>query len=631
MKKGFIKILVTLGVASFLIMPFIVNEKTAVASAQENKNLDAGAVWVINETVNLNSLTIGEGAVIKAPDGYSVTLTIDGVETGIKPGVYKGRIVLTKTEANVVEYKKGSLTHYYRQALYLDETGIVAVKSVLPAAGNYKLSKGILTGAKITSSGECFNGIYVSGGAYTINNPLVDFTGNGGNDFSGYGAAIMATGEKTTLVLDQAKVKTRGAVRTAIITAGGSNVIIKNSDIQANDGVLPKDYRPNTTLGHMKNVPWFLGLVGNCRATNVLGEKTTATYIKSSIAAEAWGVLSTDDCKDIRLTAINSKISITGKSGYGAYSIGNGLVSFYGSDVTVPDYSLIITGGNAILGASTPETLSQLNSDLKLGLSNNELKSIEKKPTIVKSGRFGVMWHGKGYVKIKDDTILDCKKTIFLIRGSGGAEMYVDGSKGAKLNTGNGVIVQVIDLDKPSARDADDGTGLRLTDTIYTEPYSKYSDIPMDNTHNLYVADDTDVSGSFSHIKLDGNFYNGTTGGKDLSRNLSLKFEDSKITGVISATFTKHAKSSYGSDDYLLIGEVTNTPCAAINNGVIISLAKSTWTVTGTSYLTKLSVAEDSAVIAPEGFSLAMTVDGVGKAIKSGAYEGKIVLTVIKL
>ncbi|MGW2649440.1 hypothetical protein ACWC2T_32130 [Streptomyces sp. NPDC001393] len=38
----------------------------------------------------------------------------------------------------------------------------------------------------------------------------------------------------------------------------------------------------------------------------------------------------------------------------------------------------------------------------------------------------------------------------------------------------------------------------------------------------------------------------------------------------------------------------------------------STWTVTGTSYLTRLALDADAAVRAPVGRSLTMTVDGTG-------------------
>jgi hypothetical protein len=83
--------------------------------------------------------------------------------------------------------------------------------------------------------------------------------------------------------------------------------------------------------------------------------------------------------------------------------------------------------------------------------------------------------------------------------------------------------------------------------------------------------------------------------------------------------------------DYLLLGEVTNTPSPAINSGVIVSLTGSTWTVMRISYLTSLTLGEDSTIIAPEGHKLTMTVNGAPRPIKAGTYKGIIVLTVASL
>jgi hypothetical protein len=46
--------------------------------------------------------------------------------------------------------------------------------------------------------------------------------------------------------------------------------------------------------------------------------------------------------------------------------------------------------------------------------------------------------------------------------------------------------------------------------------------------------------------------------------------------------------------------------------------------------LTKLSIADASAVVAPKGQKLTMTVDGIAKPIKPGTYTGAIVLTARK-
>ena len=68
---------------------------------------------------------------------------------------------------------------------------------------------------------------------------------------------------------------------------------------------------------------------------------------------------------------------ITGKSGYGTYSIADAVNAFYGSTVTVPDYGAIVTGGNVSFAASTADVVAKLNTDLNLGLTPAELAAIK--------------------------------------------------------------------------------------------------------------------------------------------------------------------------------------------------------------------------------------------------------------
>jgi len=646
MEKIFIKTLAAISMAAMLMMSF-----TAIdAAAAPGKSIASGLIWVVDKTASLSSLTIADGAFIMAPDGYSVTMTVDGVETGIVPGAYKGDIVLTLTEKNVFKYYQ--LNHQFRQALYLDKTGVVAAKSVLPAAGNYKLSNGILTGAKITSVGENFNGIFVAGGTYTIKDAVIDFTGNGGDDFDGFGAAVMAAGNDTTLILDGAKIKSHGAARPTVVATRNSTVIVKNSTLQAMNGILPADYVPNVTLGEMRAVPWMLGLSGNCRATNLLGKNTTATYINSSISSESWGVLSADgddesqepaedNGRKEKLIAINSKITNTGKVGYGNYFT----ASYYGCEINVGDYASI---GGGIYAASNPETISKLNAEYKFGLTPEELKALPRTGTHVTSGRFGAMVQSS--VKVMDDTIFDTEKAVFLVKGAA-ADINVDGSKGARLNSKNGIIIQILENDDPMGIAA-----------IYREP----SDPEKAKDFDVTSVNKSDVTAAFSNIALKGDIYNGFPGGSNnvkgggmaggapggmpggaaddsggapsggmpgdnaLGKNLVLKLDNSSITGIITASRARHAKATITSEDYLLLGEVTNRPCAAVNNGVILTLNGSAWTVTGTSYLTSLTIGDGSTITAPEGCKISMTVDGAAKAIKAGTYKGNIVITVMK-
>jgi len=646
-ERRYIKTFFAVIFALVLLMSFA----AGYASAAASKKIETGLIWVVDKTTRLSSLTISEGSWIMAPNGYSVTMTVDGVETGIAPGEYKGDIVLTLTDTNIFKYYK--LNHRFRQALYLDKTGIVETKSVLPAAGNYKLNNGVLSGVRITSVGENFNGIFVAGGTYTIKDAVIDFTGNGGDDFDGYGAAVMAAGKDTTLILDGARIKTRGAARPTVVATRNSNVIVKNSTLQTMNGILPADYVPNVTLGEMRAVPWMLGLSGNCRATNLLGTNTTATYINSSISSESWGVLSADGDDDSqepvtagdreqKLIAINSKITNTGKVGYGNYFT----ASYYGCELNVGDYASI---GGGIYAASTPETIAKLNADYKFGLTPEELKALPRTRTHVKSGRFGAMVQGS--VKIMDDTIFDTEKAVFLVKGSA-ARIDVDGSNDAQLNSRDGIIIQILENDDPMAINA-----------IYHEP----EDPLKANDFDVAAVNKSDVTATFSNITLKGDFYNGFPGGSNnvkaggmpggapsgdipggaadasggaptggmpgenaLGKNLVLKLENSNITGTITASRARHAKETITSEEYRMLGEVTNRPCPAVNNGIIVTMNGSTWTVTATSYLTSLTIGDGSVIKAPEGSKVTMTVDGVAKAIKAGAYKGNIVITVTR-
>jgi hypothetical protein len=57
-------------------------------------SLDAGSKWIVDRTSYITSLTIDKSAGVTAPEGYSVTMTVNGVITPVKAGNYKGQIVL---------------------------------------------------------------------------------------------------------------------------------------------------------------------------------------------------------------------------------------------------------------------------------------------------------------------------------------------------------------------------------------------------------------------------------------------------------------------------------------------------------------------------------------------------------
>jgi hypothetical protein len=389
----------------------------------------------------------------------------------------------------------------------------------------------------------------------------------------------------------------------------------------------------------MRSTLWISGMTGTTRATSILGNGTQATYINSSISFEGWGGLSTDIGDKSKLTTINCKIDNTGDSGYGQYNNSSAITRILGCEFNIATIGLGSDSGSVYVGDSTHEAVEALNKELGLGLTAEEINSIPVKSTVIESGFQGVMWHGTGCaLTITGGTIINSSDTMFVDKGAF-TDIQVDGSQGVLLNPGNGVMMQVMDDDEPprdsSKGDETGGFG------EYEEPAGP---VAKDGSHDIYTAKETDALAKFSNIELKGDFYNSARGGQKVSsigkgtvncsRNLGLTFDSAKITGVITASDALHYYNGryypkIGVKDMAVFNRVINTPSAAVNNGVIVTLANgSKWTATGTSHLTRLVLDNSSSVTAEKG-SVAMTVNGIKTDIKPGkTYTGAIVVSV---
>jgi len=576
-----------------------------------------GETVTLTETTRTSLLSIAEGGTLAAPSGYLLSVTVNGVETGsalvstyglttlIAPGTYRGDVVITVALDNPQTFF-GAFTYHLRQAVYITSAGISQNFSVLSAVTGGRVGADSAHDLVLRSTGEAFDGFYVYNGTYELIRPDISFDGNGRCDFVGYGAGLVGDGADTRFVIDGARIDNTGAVRPGVIATNGANVIVKNSVIATHDGVLPSDY--TLAMGpDMMSVPWMLGLSGNVRATIALGVDTKATYVNSQISSTNWGVLSTDSDNEAELTAINCDLAITDKEGYGTYADGSAIDRFLGCRFDHVAYAAISTGGSVYFGDSTRSAVAALNTSQDIQLTDAELASIPVSNTVIDSTRFGVMWAqgNGGSASIDGGTRLRTQETAFLVKAVK-VTIAVDGSQGAQILPGNNVLLQVMETDDPGSP-----TG------TYTEPTAA---VTKDSTFDVHAEQSDDVVASFTDIALCGDFYNG----RRADQNLVLNLTRTRVDGAISATATKHAISTITSAEYDQLGRVTNTPQAAINNGVIVTLGSgSTWNVTGTSYLTSLTVASDAAVRAGS-----MTVDGVSTQITPGTtYTGAIVLT----
>ncbi|MBR7829879.1 hypothetical protein KDK95_26475 [Actinospica sp. MGRD01-02] len=608
--------------AGALLIPIGLAAGTAAASmaaSAQNSGpivVAAGETVTIGSTTRTNLLSIASGGTLAAPSGYILTVTVNGVETGsqlvstyglttvIAPGTYRGDVVIEVALENPQTFF-GAFTFQLRQAVYVDSTGINSSYSALSAVTAGKLGATSAHDLVLRSTGEAFDGFYVADGTYELLRPDIRFEGNGRCDFVGYGASLVGDGTSTRFVIDGARIDNTGAVRPGVIATNGANVIVKNSVIATHDGVLPSDY--TASVGpNMMTVPWMLGLSGNVRATIALGVDTKATYVNSQISSTNWGVLSTDSDNEAQLTAINCDLTITDKEGYGTYADGSAIDRFLGCRFHHVAYAAISTGGSVYFGDSTRAAVAALNTSQDIRLTAAELASIPVENTVIDSTRFGVMWAqgGGGSVTIDGGTQLRTAETSFLVKAVK-VTVTVDGSDGAQVTPGNGVLLQMMETDDPGS-----ATG------TYTEPTTT---VTKDSTFDVTTEQSADVVATFTDIKLRGDFYNGRRN----NQNLVLTLIGSRLDGIVSASATAHAISSISASEYYQLGRVTNTAQAAVNNGVIVTVGSgSVWNVTGTSYLTSLTVDSGGSVRG------SLTVDGTATEIVAGtAYTGALVLT----
>lgn len=541
----------------------------------------AGQTQTISATTRLNALTLASGGQIVAPSGQSLTLTVNGIGTPLAAGTYRGDLVLTVTDNIDVQFTSAApggspevLNHVLRTGVYIQNGSYVAGKSVAAIVRGGQVSNTAANNVQITSNEEKFNGIIVAGlSDYSIRNPRISLTGNGGNDFAGFGAAIMSTDDSTVHV-DGARIDTHGAIRTAVFAGGNSTMNVDRSSIDAHGGTLPAGYSFTVATGKMMEVPWMLGITGNNRATNVV-KNATANYSNSHIRSQAWGALSTDDVNKVRLNVSNSLVE-TVESGYGAYSIGDCIDTFSHSVLNVADMAMIMANGPA--------------------------SGVFTDGTVVNSGRFGVMMHSNsgGTLTIDKGTVFRTKSTAIQAKSSS-PTVVIDN---ARLYPGNGVLLQAV---------------------VNDDPYMAQLGFP---------ASGSNVDATIRNTRLAGDIINGNSIAANVSVALA---NASLVGGISTATTTHAtaangtALSFAHPELYYLVGDFTHqfAPLAS-SFGMTVSLdATSSWTVGKTSYLTRLTLASGATLAAPAGHRLTMTVNGIATPIRAGAsYSGAIVLAV---
>jgi hypothetical protein len=584
-------------------------------------------VWVVKKSTTLSSLTIGEKGSLAAPVGKSLTMTVDGIGTPIRPGTYKGDIFINVADSLFMQpgglMRKGK-PREYRVGILVEDGRYVPEKSVPAIAQGGKVTDKETAGVTIQGLEDNFNGIIVRGDSeYTIERVNIDFEGNGGNDFIGFGAGIMCL-DNAKVTINNSDIHLKSVTRCAVHVGGNSIVTLNNCRI----------FNVSPPTDKMKPT-WVLGFRGSSRATQ-LCDYGTVYYNNCYLLGNGWGTLGVDGGIRVRMFVKDSTVELKGPRahGYGAFSIGDCLVSYDHCIVNVQGYPLLI-GGHG----------TQQNAEITNG-------------SVINSTRYGVMiFRDSGSeLKVNKGSVFNTASSTFVVKGSN-THLYIDNTY---LNPGNGVILQLMDSDEPGMRPA-----------RFLIPIGEV-DVPIKGRDLTVANPKEDVFMTVSNMAVFGDFYNSTTNlkancrekepagetaglpgmmsGVDMAeltdpsaegigdleaqqgvKNLDLKFVNAKVKGIISAASAEYKDGLKVIDvrNNKELSNVKQTAHEPINNGVIVSFDKdSIWVVTGTSYLTSLTVARGAVIQAPAGKTLSMTVDGMKKEIVPGTYTGKIVMEI---
>ncbi len=623
--------------------------------------VEACTPWQVEGTCHLYELVIKEGAKLIPPEGKFLTLTVNGCGCPIAPGTYRGDVVVSVTtpysmaphglHLNFAEMMSHGaplgpeLNTPMKQAAVISSNRVVEDQSIPAILQGGTVGETETDGVYVASTEEDFCGIIVEGdGNYTIKNSRFDLEGNGHDDWLGKGTAV-TTIDNTNVVVDNCQFNYSGVTRCTIQAGGNSNLTVKNSRMIniAPDG--------EEWVGSFS---WQVGFRGHNRLAQ-LCDNAQVRYENCVMQSNGWGLLSIDGSGDgveregdpqwpadvrapgygVTMYVKDSDLTLTGprQHGYGAFCIGDNHITFDHSRVDVFGYPILLMG---------------MEGKARFDVING---------STITGRRFGalIIDDDNSTLNIEDSTFKTGKSSI-CIKGS---STKID-VKNTSMVAGNGTILQLMDCDE---------SGMNKSD--YKIPMFE-KDVRDEGRDLTTVSATEDVTMNLTDCQLAGNFYNSTTNiraqqrstvggmgklhdrvlgiipsppadapspaqmrhnGNDLkgAMNLGVNLVNTMVTGIISAAGQKYREglAIITCENRDELSNVTQTAAKPVNNGVVVTLdGASKWEVTGTCYLTALTLAEGAQLAAAGDAKLTMKVDDVETPVAPGTYTGLIELTV---
>ena len=571
-----------------------------------------------------------------APEGKLVTVLVDGVEVSYVPGKEypdNAEFIVTEpmTEQPASFDKRG--IEPYRAAIMVNENGVDEKNSVKAAIIGGTVTADGMDGAVINSTSDDFSAVVSVGGTYSIKNSVLNFdTKSDGKhvcDFSGYGS-VMAGFKGAKLTVENTQINSVGVAKPAVFCDDRSECLFKDCNVTVRGGKLYDGYVNSANQKTMVAPPWVLGITGNARGINLEGDRGTAYIVDSCFKANQWGVLSTDSGQNMHLYVADSDMILLGEnlsaddakdpyskkygSGYGSYIIGNAYEEFSGVDIKVGTHGAVLRGGTGIY-KSSKGTIKYVSP-----VTGETVYEGEGKGRITRIDcEFGVMAHGDGKIVYTEGTEVNANNAVFLLKAGG---VTCDVEDGAKLHSGNGVILQMMD-------DDDNLVGAKMTDAgpMFNTEFNEMAGWPSENgqiTSKMPAPSFDPMAGgpggpggpggmapvkpdtflNATDVTLNGDIYNGTGyyGQKPKPLFVTLG-KGAVLNGAVSATETRHIDENGKQNTHFTIKEfyylahVENRNFFNGDNTVEVTLKDgAVWNVTAPGIINKLTVGEGCTV-----------------------------------
>ena len=434
-------------------------------------------------------------------------------------------------------------------------------------------------------------------------------------------SAVEAANKGEVTYLENVYLQVDGAQRYVSSTFSDATTVINDSYLVST----------GDADGHTDEVPLPFSnealLISGAARTNFTVGSAQTYYFNSTVVAEGWASLSTDAAapEGLDLYAYNSRAYAL-NGGYGTYADFFCRVWLHASDLQAAEIGGIISKSGEIHvmdGDALPEDVLKYNTG-----------ATTTKGSHLKAGRNALMIHapdmrGEGLKAVDHGTLNVVNSTLETTNAllsdfdyaTYGEEVaaYVEYIKGdvilikstsatvkldqATLTSSNGVLFHtVLNSDRM-------GNFLAANDNL-----AKNED------GNIIVQP---ISLQLSNISAEGDILH-----DDYQRNMHLELAATELTGRINQGTFASWTSFWAEKGITEAHWLPNKDWQGSNELSVTIDGKSSWTVSGTSAMSSLTMEKGASISAPTGYQLAMTVDGKEMPVTAGSYQGEVVLKV---